>query len=160
MSRAARIILDNAIYHINTRGNQKQKVFRQDSDYEKFIQLVVKYKRRFKFKLYGFCLMPNHVHLIIMVAEQEVLKKIMLGLNLSYTIYFNSRYKIVGHLWQGRFKSKVIEDEKYLLDCINYVENNPVRAGIVKSAAEYRWSSYRFRIENHPLVDDIMSEND
>ncbi len=145
MPRSARITIENACYHIITRGNQKQTVFKDPTDYQKYLLLLSRYKRKYGFRLYCFCLMPNHVHLIIEVDKTNNLNKIMRGLNLSYTLYFNMRYKKVGHLWQDRFKSKVIEKGAYLLECIKYVENNPMRASLVSSINEYPWNSNNYK---------------
>ena len=113
MPRSARITTEKACYHIITRGNQKQTVFKDPSDYQKYLLLLTRYKNKYKFMLYCFCLMPNHVHLIIEVDKAEQLNRIMRGLNLSYTLYFNFKYEKVGHLWQDRFKSKIIEKDAY-----------------------------------------------
>jgi REP element-mobilizing transposase RayT len=101
--------------------------------------------------------MPNHVHLIIEVKDPSKLNKVMRGLNLSYTQYFNSKYDKVGHLWQDRFKSKVIEKDGYFLECINYIENNPIRASLVSDINEYRWSSSAFRGKSNLLLDSLFS---
>ena len=90
--------------------------------------------------------MPNHVHLIIKVQQGKDLRKIMQGLNQTYAIWFNEKYNKVGHLWQGRYKDMLLQEDKYLLDCINYVESNPVRANLVKSPATYRWCSWNGRV--------------
>jgi len=157
MPRTARITLENAFYHIITRGNQKQLVFRDAADYEKYLSILTKYKKRYKFRLYCFCLMPNHVHLVVEVQNPLVLNKIMRGLNLSYTLYFNSRYEKVGHLWQDRFKSKIIEKDAYLLECMNYIEANPIRASLVSRLEVYAWSSYHFRKINSGILDNLFS---
>jgi putative transposase len=146
MPTGPRLLLANACYHIITRGNQRQQVFLDKQDYEAYLLKLKKYKRRYPFLLYGFCLMPNHIHMIGEPEETSLFAKFMQGLNRSYTAYFNGRYKKVGHLWQGRFKSKVIVKDNYLIDCIHYVELNPVRANMVKAAGDYLWSSYRERI--------------
>jgi putative transposase len=97
------------------------------------------------------------VHLIIEVEKPFMLSKIMKVLSLSYTLYFNSKYNKVGHLWQDRFKSKVIEKDAYLLECINYIEANPVRASLVSHLDEYGWSSYKFRtIDNKGILDGLF----
>ncbi len=153
MPRVARITLENACYHVITRGNQKQNVFLMDQDYYKYLRLLKKYKERYKFKLYAFCLMPNHVHLIMQVGATDKLKKIMHGLNLSYTQYFNYKHKKSGHLWQDRFKSKIIESEVYLLECVNYIENNPLRASLISDIKKYPWSSHN----NHGFIDSLFS---
>ncbi len=145
MPREARVTMEKACYHIITRGNQKQTVFREVSDNQKYLLLLTHYKRRWKFKLYCFCLMPNHVHLIVEVANPADLNKIMHGLNLSYAQYFNLKYGKVGHLWQDRFKSKVITKDAYLLECIKYIEANPVRASLVSNIDDYPWSSWNFK---------------
>ena len=156
MPRAARITLENGCYHIITRGNQKQLVFLDAQDYKKYLTFLSKYKKRYKFKLYCFCLMPNHVHLIIEVEDPNNLSKIMKTLNLSYTLHFNTRHKKVGHLWQDRFKSKVIQKDAYLLECINYIEANPIRASLVSSANEYLWSSYNLKNDNNSILDNMF----
>jgi len=156
MPRAPRITMKNACYHIITRGNQKQLVFKDSTDYHEYLSILTKYKKRYKFKLYCFCLMPNHVHLIIEVKEPIMLCKIMKCLNLSYTLYFNSKYEKVGHLWQDRFKSKIIEKDAYLLECVNYIETNPIRASLVSDLNKYTWSSYNFK-KNNDILDSLFS---
>jgi len=89
--------------------------------------------------------MPNHVHLLGEIHKKENLAKFMHGVNRSYTGYFNEKYQAVGHLWQGRFKSKLIIKDAYLLDCLTYIELNPIRATIVERPSEYKWSSYKER---------------
>ncbi|MDD2688578.1 MAG: transposase [Candidatus Omnitrophica bacterium] len=155
MPRTARFTIDNGCYHIITRGNQKQLVFRDLHDYEIYLDILTKYKRKYKFKLYCYCLMPNHVHLIIEVSESKILSRIMKGVNQVYTSYFNSKYKKVGHLWQDRFLSKVIHRDAYLLDCINYIELNPIRADLVDNITKYSWTSYnRCLNQGKNILDD------
>ncbi|MFA5157348.1 MAG: transposase [Candidatus Omnitrophota bacterium] len=157
MPRTARVTIENACYHIITRGNQKQLVFINSTDYEVYLSILKKYKDKHKFRLFAFCLMPNHIHLIIEVSNPIKLNKIMRGINLSYTLYFNNKNKKIGHLWQDRFKSKVIEKDSYLLECIDYIEGNPVRASLVSYVSQYPWSSYKFRAENNKLLDNLFS---
>ncbi|HNX80744.1 MAG TPA: transposase [Candidatus Omnitrophota bacterium] len=146
MPTGPRLLLRNACYHIITRGNQRQQVFFDDQDYRKYISSLKKYKQKYAFLLYGFCLMPNHIHIAGEPTEPKNMAKFMHGLSLSYTAYFNKRYKKVGHLWQSRFTSKAIVKDNYFIDCLHYIELNPVRACIVKAATEYRWSSHQERI--------------
>ena len=157
MPRTARITVENACYHIITRGNQKQSVFLNENDFKKYLSLLTKYKNQYRFKVYCFCLMPNHVHLILEVREPRLLSKIMKKINLSYTIYFNFEHQKVGHLWQDRFKSKIIEKDAYLLECLNYIESNPVRASLAEHLDEYPWSSYIFRKQNSSILDNMFS---
>ena len=145
MPRGARLILDNACYHLMARGNQKQNTFIEEEDFIKYLELLRHYKRRYRFKLYGYCLMPNHIHLIVEVGQSSILGKIMQGLNLAYTVWFNNKYEKVGHLWQGRYKSMLIQKNKYLLNCIEYVELNPIRANMNQSPFDHPWSSWKER---------------
>ena len=156
MPRSARVTIQKACYHIITRGNQKQTVFKEPSDFQKYLLLVMRYKQKHNFKLYCFCLMPNHVHMIIEVDKPETLNKIMRGLNLSYTLYFNLKYQKVGHLWQDRFKSRIIEKDAYLLECISYIETNPMRASLVSNLNEYPWSSWNFK-EDTGFLDNLYA---
>jgi len=155
MPRQARLILDNVCYHIITRGNQKQTIFRNESDCRTYLKLVSKYKEKHKFKIYGWCLMNNHVH---MVMESDSLSKTMHGINLSYAQYFRYKYKSVGHFWQDRYKSYVIQKDGYLINCISYIEYNPVRAKVTLRPEDYDWSSYRARIlgEKDKLLDKLF----
>lgn len=154
MIREARLIIENAYYHVMTRGNQKQKVFRKNEDYRQYLRLLRKYKKMLQIGIYGYCMMPNHIHLIIRPLKPAFLSDFMKRLNQAYTLYFNEKYSKCGHLWQGRFKSMVIMNDQYALDCIEYIEYNPVRAELVKSPGDYEWSSYRFRVfeENSDIL--------
>jgi len=146
MPTGPRVVMDNVCYHIITRGNQKQRIFRENSDYREYLDRLRKYKKRCSFSLYAYCLMPNHIHLLGEIQKASELASLMSSLLRSYTAYFNNKYGKVGHLWQGRFKSKIILKDRYLIDCINYIEANPVRANISTTLDEYSWSSYRERV--------------
>lgn len=158
MVRTARYIIENACYHVVNRGNQKQAVFFEEEDYVKYLCILKHYKRKYGFFLYAYCLMPNHIHLIIGIKGTEGMAKFMQGLTQTYTIWFNKKYKKVGRLWQGRFKSMVIQEDKYLIDCLGYVELNPVRAKLVLRPEDYAWSSWKERMfdaktDNGRLID-------
>src|SRR4030042_7194784 len=146
MPRGTRILLDKVCYHNINRGNQKQNLFLEESDFEKYLQLLKHYKKKYTFKLFGYCLMPNHIHLILQPKQSEKLIKFMQGITQTYSIWFNKKYKKVGRLWQGRFKSMVVQKDNYFLECIYYIETNPVRANLVLSPLNYLWSSYRDRV--------------
>ena len=148
MTRGPRLVMPNACYHIIQRGNQKQKVFVENTDYSKYLEILHHYKRKYCFKLYAYCLMPNHIHLIIEVKKVSDLGKLMQGIDLTYAIWFNKKYNKVGHLWQGRFKNMIIQKDQYLLDCLNYIEYNPVRASLSSSPIGYEWSSWKDRTLN------------
>jgi putative transposase len=145
MARTQRLFMDNTSYHLIIRGNQKQKTFIEEEDFDSYITLLRYYKRKYDFNLYGYCLMPNHVHIVLEVKNGIDLGKIMQGLNQTYAIWFNKKYNKVGHLWQGRYKSMIIQRNKYMLDCLEYVEFNPVRANICKMPSDYTWSSWKIR---------------
>lgn len=157
MPHRKRVLIEGCCYHLITRGNQKQEVFRCPDDYLMYCRLLKKFKRKFKFSVYAYCLMPNHSHILGETTVAQNISSFMHDLNRTYTLYFNHKYMKVGHLWQGRFKSKIINKDKYLIDCINYIELNPVRANLVDNAINYRWSSYRSRIlEEKDLTLDIL----
>jgi putative transposase len=141
------------------RGNQKQRIFRSTEDYLLYLALLKKFKRKYKFKVYAYCLMPNHVHLLGEIENSLMLSKFMHDLNRTYTLYFNNKYSKVGHLWQGRFKSMTITKDKYLIDCINYIELNPLRSALVQKIADYPWSSYHARAlgKESKVIDQLNS---
>jgi len=144
MPRAARIAPRDYVYHVLTRGNNRQNIFKDEEDFTTYIEILKKYKERYQYKLYHYVLMTNHVHLVMEATEEGgELSQIMKGINLSYAQYYKNKYKHTGHFWQDRFKSILISKDEYLLACGSYVELNPVRAGMVKDPKEYRWSSYR-----------------
>lgn len=144
MARQERIYFESAVYHITIRGNNKQNILKEDKDKESFLESLAKFKFRFGFKLYGFVLMDNHVHLIIGTNSKVNISKIMHAITLSYSVKFRKKYLYSGYVWQGRFKSNVIDGDRYILECLNYIHNNPVRAGMVAKAEDYLWSSYQF----------------
>ncbi|MFA6217519.1 MAG: transposase [Candidatus Omnitrophota bacterium] len=157
MVNVKRLLLDGCCYHIITRGNQKQKVFRCDEDNLEYLKLLKRFKRKYKFHLYAYCLMPNHVHLVGEINDTPLISNFMHDLSRTYTLYFNSKYELVGHLWQGRFKSKIICKDRYLFDCLRYIEYNPVRANLAQNVSEYKWSSYQGRVldEQNGIIDEM-----
>ena len=143
MPRTARVVFPSMPYHIISRGNNREPVFQEKEDFEKYLEICRRYKEQYEFKLYHWVLMNNHVHLLIETKENSSLSKVMQGIHLVYTIWFNRKKGKVGHLWQDRYRSAVIERDHYLLECGRYIERNPLRAGVVKDPREYPWSSYR-----------------
>ena len=117
MPRTARIAFPSLVYHIISRGNNREWVFHETEDFEKYLEICRKYKERFGFKLYHWVLMSNRIHLVMETTEESSLSKIMQGMNLAYTIWFNRKNGKVGHLWQDRFKSAVVEKDSSLLEC-------------------------------------------
>jgi len=144
MPRTARIAPREHIYHVLTRGNNRQDVFEEDEDFRKYMGLLVLYKGKFHFKLYHYVMMTNHVHLVIEPSEEGgSLSEIMKGINLSYARHYKQKYGHTGHFWQDRYKSILVSKDEYLLACGSYVELNPVRAKMVKDPVDYGWSSYQ-----------------
>ncbi|MDD2212252.1 MAG: transposase [Clostridia bacterium] len=142
MPRAARPRGEFSTYHIITRGNEKKKIFLDSGDKERFLEILSRVKTKYNFLVYVYCLMDNHLHLIIYDNGTD-LSLIMKSLNVSYVSYFNRKHQRVGHLFQDRYKSEPIDDDTYLLELSKYIHNNPVKAGIVKDALEFKWSSFR-----------------
>lgn len=143
MPRPARVAPKECVYHVLSRGNNRQDVFKNEKDYQKYFEVLFRYKEKYKFKLYHYVLMKNHIHLVLETFEKGgSLAEIMKGINLSYVQHFKNRYRHIGHFWQDRYKSILISKDDYLLACGSYVELNPVRARIVEDPKEYRWSSY------------------
>ena len=166
MPRTARIVPEDAVYHILIRGNNRQSIFKEDDDYHRFLELLLKYKEKFTFKLYHFALMTNHVHLVLEPTSGGNLAEIMKGVNLAYAQYYKWKYKHIGHFWQDRYKSIIVSKDDYLLACGSYVELNPVRAGIIEDPKEYRWSSYGVYgygkkdglVDEHPIYLNLSEE--
>ncbi len=143
MGRMARIYYDNAVYHVMARGNNRRKIFKDHNFKRLFINKLNKYKKQLGFKLYGIVIMDNHVHMIIEANRRHNISCIMQKILLSFSFNYRKLENYIGHVWQGRFQCRLIEEESYIHDCLEYIHNNPVKAGIVKNADEYLWSSYR-----------------
>jgi len=156
MPRCKREKDDNAIYHVTVRGNNKEAIFFNDDDKNRYLETLKRYKEKYKITFYGYCLMDNHIHLLIDSMGQDI-SKIMQGISLSYTIYINKTYDRCGHLFQDRFWSKIVDSEKYLVTASRYIHRNPVRAQIVKNEIDYKWSSiniYTGKKDSYKIVDE------
>jgi putative transposase len=141
MPRPLRPIDDGLIYHVINRGNNRQAVFRGEGDYLAFLKAIGDLKERKPFDLYGYCLMGNHIHLLLRPRETSI-SRIVQSLLVSHTQRYHRLHKSSGHVWRGRFKSPVIQDDEHLLAVLRYIEANPLRAKVVGHAGEYRWSSF------------------
>ena len=142
MARAPRIEYPGALYHVITRGNQRQKTFIDDRDRGKYLDLLRALRKGYGFRLYAYVLMANHVHLLV-EAGRIPLSRVMQRLGSSYTQYFNRRHGVGGHLFQGRYKAILCDKDSYLLELMRYLHLNPVRVKAVEDPGKYRWSSYR-----------------
>ena len=157
MARAKRVLYDGAIYHIIQRGHNKDRLFKDAGDYKAFKNFIRKYRQKYSFDIYHYCIMSNHFHMLLKIRSGPDLPKTMHGITQSYSYYFRKTYKRIGYVYQNRYKSYLIEDDSYLLECGRYIERNPFRAGIIKDLSQYYWSSYNFYAKGKP--DDIITEN-
>jgi putative transposase len=154
MPRPLRPIDDGLVYHVINRGNNQQPVFHAESDYVAFLQAIADLKDRKAFDLYGYCLMGNHIHLLVRPREKNSISRIVQSLLVSHTQRYHRFHHSSGHVWQGRFKSPVIQDDEHLLTVLRYIEANPLRAKMVEQAGEYRWSS--FGEHGHGRADSLL----
>ena len=147
MARMARVVIPNYPHHIIQRGNRRQPVFFTEDDYQTYIKLMAVWCNHFKVKIWAYCLMPNHAHLIAVPEDETGLRMAIGEAHRRYTCRINFREGWRGHLWQERFASFPME-ERYLLAATRYVELNPVRAKLVKKPEQYKWSSAKAHIRN------------
>ena len=141
MACKPRVHFPGALYHVISRGNQRQDIFLDDKDLKTFLSYLSEYKARYPLHLYAYSLMKNHVHLLLEV-EGTPLSKIMQSLLFRYTRYFNKRYGKVGHLFQGRYKAILCDKDAYLLELVRYIHLNPIRAKVVTDPERYLWTSH------------------
>lgn len=156
MARPLRIEYEHALYHVMSRGHRKENIFFTDRDREVFIKKLHESLTKYSAILYCFCLMDNHYHLLIETPYPN-LSAFMHYLNASYSNYINAKYKLTGSLFQGRYKSILVEDDSYLLTLSTYIHLNPLRAKLVDDLTLYPWSSYHDYINKekiHPFVDN------
>jgi len=161
MPRTRRCLLSQSYYHIMTRGNNRNVVFKSDEDFQYYLSLVAKYKIEHPFDLYHYCLMPNHTHFLIQTKKAADFSVFMKKLNLAYFHHFNQEYGWIGHFWQDRYKSQAVGKDAYFIQCGKYIELNPVRAKIVEKPEDYQYSSYKFYTEgktNHLITPDFIYE--
>lgn len=151
-------------YHIVNRGVARTNIFLCDDDYVQFLNIMQDASQEYDFQIYSFCLMSNHYHLLLKISDRN-LSSLMQKINSRYSIYFNHKYKRVGPLWQGRFKSWYVFDTMYLQTLIKYIEYNPIKANITQNIGKYPWAMsssqmVKFNMLNFELLDDIGFENE
>lgn len=158
MSRQARPQSASGVYHIMLRGINRQAIFEEDDDYKKFLYILQDCKAMSGFRLYAYCLMGNHVHLLIhILPTSESLAQIFKRIGVRYVGWYNRKYGRTGHLFQDRFKSEAVDDDSYLFTVLRYIHQNPVEAGLCKNAGDYPWSSYRdYFLKQHICDTDIL----
>ena len=145
-ARQARLVAGGTPHHVIQKGNRRQKVFFEKKDREHYLLLLEEKARKYKVEVWAYCLMDNHVHLVVVPGEEKALALAIGETHKEYTRMVNFRERWRGYLWEGRFKSFIV-DEKYLYAAVRYVERNPVRARIVQMAEDYQWSSARMHVE-------------
>jgi len=148
----------SGIYHIILRGINRQSIFEDDEDREKVIEVLAKYKEISQCRFFAYCLMDNHVH-ILLQEMQEPISMIIQRFSSSYVLWYNGKHERCGHLFQERFKSEAVETDSYFLTVLRYIHQNPVKAKIVKDVTDYKWSSYREYIESRRIVDKEYALN-
>lgn len=159
MPRRARITVAGVPHHVVQRGHNREATFFADEDYLAYLHSLKEGAQRYRCAIHAYALMTNHVHLLVTPASEDGLSRLMRYLGSRYVQYVNFVYKRRGTLWEGRFKSSLVDQEQYLLSCYRYIELNPVRANMVEQPQDYRWSSYASHgmgksddlIEDHPL---------
>jgi putative transposase len=142
MPRGRRTFIPGISVHVIQRGNNRVPIFGSSNDFEQFLELLRRSARNFCVTLHAFVLMTTHYHLIVTPASVAGLPKMMKALDGGYVRYFNKRHERIGTLWNGRYRGLPLEDERYWLTCLRYIEQNPVRAGMVQAPHDYQWSSY------------------
>lgn len=160
MARLPRLSAPGHPHHVIQRGNNRQEVFRDTADCERYLGLLAELAQAHNVAIHAFVLMLNHVHLLLTPADGMAMSRMMQALGRRYVLWFNRRHARTGTLWEGRFRASVVESERYLFACSRYIEMNPVRAGLVADPADYRWSSFAHHvglrpeplISEHPLV--------
>lgn len=151
MPRLARNLLEGKkLFHVMVQGINKEKIFFEEREKYEYIKLMNKYKEEYELNVLAYCMMNNHAHMLIEVKNINKLTLYMHKLNTSYAIYYNKSKSRVGYVYRDRFKTQVIKDERHMYNCILYIHNNPVKAGVCKQAKEYKFSSYeKFLCKNN-----------
>ncbi|RCX08178.1 REP element-mobilizing transposase RayT [Anaerobacterium chartisolvens] len=167
MPRIARQKSESGIYHIMLRGANRQEIFHDDEDCRRFLETLDRYKKKSGVKVYGWCLMGNHVHLLLGEGKEDI-SITMKRIGVSYVWFYNWKYKTIGHLFQDRYKSENIEKDEYLMAAVRYIHQNPVKAGIAARMDEWKWSSiqgyygkpsYPAMLLDSGLILGMLSEN-
>lgn len=150
--RRAREISRTGIYHLVVRGINRQTIFEDDEDKLRFFEILNKYKQICKFELYGYCLMDNHIHLLVR-ERQESISKFFKRISSSYVYWYNAKYKRTGHLFQERFFSETVEENRYFLTVLRYIHQNPLKAKLVNHVFESKWTSIHEYLSKSNIVD-------
>jgi putative transposase len=150
MPRTARLYLLNYPHHVTQRGVNKEQIFFDDEDYHVMLKYLKEASEKTSTEIWAYCLMPNHIHLLLVPTIEEGLGRCLHHSTFRYAQYFNKRYERTGRLWQNRYYSSIVEAETYLWAVARYIETNPLRSGLVRSPDEWRWSSASFHLNGTP----------
>jgi len=154
MARIARVVVPGIPHHVTQRGNRRMDTFFSEADYREYLSLMAEWCNRCKVQVLAYCLMTNHVHLIVVPESTDGLRRAIGEAHRRYSRYINFQKGWTGHLWQGRFGSFPM-DEQYLITAARYIELNPIKAGIVKKPEDYKWSSAKAHLQGE---NDILVE--
>lgn len=152
MPRQARKKSEAGIYHIMLRGINQQQIFEDSEDWEKFVQILKDCKAISGYKLFAYCLMGNHIHLLIQESKESI-EQVVKRIATRFVYWYNIKYQRAGHLFQDRFKSEPVEDDAYFATVVRYIHQNPVKAGLCKKISDYPFSSYKTFFDNSDLID-------
>lgn len=163
MPRKPRFYLPGIPAHIVQRGHSREPVFFESSDYRAYLDWLKEAAERYDCDIHAYVLMTNHIHLLVTPEAKESISRMMQYVGRRYVPYINHTYGTSGSIWEGRYKASLISDEQYLLNCMRYIELNPVRANMVDSPGQYRWSSYRHNaqgkddelVNHHPIYTQL-----
>ena len=137
MPRSPRALADGCVYHVMNRGNGKQQVFHKDQDYRSFIKLMSKVQTRNRLDIFAYCVMPNHFHLLLLPKKGQDMSRWMHWLMTTHVRCYHEHHESSGHIWQGRYKCSLVQNDHHLLTVTRYIERNPVRAGLAETWQEY-----------------------
>jgi REP element-mobilizing transposase RayT len=151
LPRSARRISKTGIYHIMLRGINRQAIFADDEDIQRLLETIIKYKEICKYEVYAYCIMSNHVHLLLKETE-DTISNVVKRISGSYVFWYNKKYERCGHLFQERYKSEAVENDEYFLTALRYIHQNPIKAGMVKDISTYKWSSYNEYIKETVVI--------
>ncbi len=159
MPRIARYLMDSSYFHVMSQGINKEFIFKDDKDIMVYKRLIKKYKRELV-KIIAYCVMNNHVHILIYADEINNLTKFMHKINTIYAMYYNQKYKRVGYVFRDRYRSEIIESQYYLKQCIDYIHLNPVKAKLCEKPEDYEYSSYNEYIKNKYSITDKLDKSE
>lgn len=149
MPRIAIRDYNTSFFHVMVQGIRKEYIFNEHNDIKTYLKLIYEYIQKYKVKIIAYCIMNNHAHLLIYVEEINELSEFMRAINTTYALYYNKKYKRTGYVFRNRYKAEPIFDEIHLVNCMNYIHDNPVKAKICNAIKDYKYSSYREYRENN-----------